>query len=127
MRSLLISIVAFTLVLGSWGVFIVFADDSIHSLHQTIKKEAMLAINQEDWVKAEKSLGRVSAQWYQGRRVFSLFFNAQAIAEVEASVVRAQAYISAEEKASSLGELAYLDQQLMFLLENEKLTLENVM
>lgn len=127
MRSLVISVAAICIILGAWIVFIGYAENSIHYMTDTISNEALACVYNEDWVKAEESIGRVSAEWYQGRRVFSVFVNAHNIGEIESSIVMSKAYIRAEEKASSMAELSNLRELLFLLLENEMVTIENVM
>lgn len=123
----MISVAALAILIGSYTVFINNAADSIHYMTDTISNEAISEVAIEDWVKAEEKISQVSASWYQNRKAFSVFFNAQSISEIETSLVMAKAYIRAGEKASSMAELSNLREKLFLLLENEMVSIENIM
>ena len=94
---------------------------------QTVKNEVMVEIVQDNWDDSEKALEQVSATWYRDRKGYSIFLNARSIDDIESSISKALAYVRMKEKANSLGELAYLHHQLIFLLENEMILLENIL
>ncbi|MDD2373026.1 MAG: DUF4363 family protein [Syntrophomonadaceae bacterium] len=127
MRSLVISIIALSLILGSWGLFMGYANKSLRNMIQTVKNEVMVEVVQDNWDNSEKALEQVSSSWYRGRKGYSIFLNARSIDDIESSISKALAYVRMKEKANALGELAYLHHQLIFLLENEMILLENIL
>lgn len=127
MRSLVISVVALLLVIIPWAIFMNTAAVELQDMIDTVKTRGMAGADLEDWGEAEEALDLVFEKWYRGRTGFSVFLNAAAIDDIECSLARAEAYVRAKEKSSALGEMAYLHHQLLFLLENEMTTLENVL
>lgn len=127
MRSLVISIIALGLLMGSWGVFLNRADKAIHEMSASINEEIIPAVSAEDWRRSQERFSYMSTLWNQDRRLFSIYFDAISIGQIEGSLARAKEYLQSEEKSSASGELAYLDQQLLFVLENERLSLENAL
>ncbi len=127
MRSLVISVVALMVIIIPWAIFINDAGRDLESMIDTVKNTAIKEALAENWQEAEKALSYVSNKWYDGRKGFSIFLDAQSIDDIECSLARAQAYVHAQEKGSALGEMAYLHHQLIFLLENETTKLENIL
>lgn len=127
MRSLVISIIVLGLLMGSWGVFLNRADKAIHEMSASINEEILPAVSAEDWRRSQERFSYMSTLWNQDRRLFSIYFDAISIGQIEGSLARAKEYLQSEEKSSASGELAYLDQQLLFVLENERLSLENAL
>ncbi len=126
MRALWMSIAAVVLLLAFWGVFISHADADINYMEDTIE-DAILSIGVEDWGKAESDIEAVSRRWQSRRLVFSLFFDAISMGEIEASLAKAHAYGGSQEKGGCLAELANLHHLLSFLYENEMVTIENIL
>ncbi len=127
MRSLVISVVALLVIVIPWAIFINGAGSDLEDMINTVKNQAIEEALSENWKKADEALSYVSKKWYDGRKSFSIFLDAQSIDDIECSLAKARAYVNAEEKGSALGEMAYLHHQLIFLLENETTKLENIL
>lgn len=127
MRSLVIPVIVLGLLMGSWGVFLNRADKAIHEMSASINEEIIPAVSAEDWRRSQERFSYMSTLWNQDRRLFSIYFDAISIGQIEGSLARAKEYLQSEEKSFASGELAYLDQQLLFALENERLPLENAL
>ena len=127
MRSLVISVLALGILMGSWAVFVNHATDAIHQMSSIINGDLIPSVAAENWQDAKEQLGKVSALWKEDRLLYSIFFDAISIGDVEGTLAKVSAYIREEETANAEGELEYLNQQLSFLLENEKLSLENAL
>jgi hypothetical protein len=126
MKAFWTTIAATAVLLVIWSVFISYADVDVDKMTSDIDA-ATVAIEADDWVKSRDALADVAQRWHDRRLTFSLFFDAVSIGDVEASLARAQAYCRSEEKGSALAELAYLSHLLLFLYENELITLENIL
>jgi hypothetical protein len=127
MRSLLVSVIALGLVMAAWGLFLGQADATIQEMSKSINEEIIKAVATEDWQRANLGFVQISTLWNQKRKLFSVFVDAISIGEIEGTLARTRAYLLSKEQANSQGELAYLDQQLSFLIENERLSLENTL
>lgn len=125
MRSLLISIVALGLHMSAYGWAFTIADHTIREINEAIYEEMIPAVSREDWQRSKEELVRINALWQKDRTLFSVLFDAVSIGEIEGTLAKLDAYLREEETANAGGELSSLSQQLSFLLENEKLSLEN--
>ncbi len=125
MKGLWISLAATAALLLVWGIFISSAKADVDSMVTDID-EAIICAETEDWEKARDIIISVSDQWHARRTVFSAFFDESSIGGIEASLCITEAYIHAEEKGSSMAELANLRHLLLFLYENEMITIENI-
>lgn len=127
MRSLVISVAAFLMVLIPWYVFMNTAGSDLQGMIETVKTRIVEDVAREDWAQAEEVLEEVAGTWYRNRREFSVFLDAASIDDIESSFAKAIAYVRVEEKGAALAEIAYLHHQLLFLLENELTKLENIL
>ncbi len=126
MKAFWITIVAVIVLLIMWGLFLISSDADIHNMTANIQAaESLIYI--DNWQGSRDAIEQVSSQWYSRRLIFSLFFDAISIGEVEGSLNRVEAYSLAEEKGSALAELAYLRHLLLFLFENETISVENIL
>jgi hypothetical protein len=126
MRALWITIIATLILFITWGTFIHFAGKDMDYMADNIDR-ATLSVFKEDWQEGQAFLELVEKRWFKRRLVFSLFFDAVSIGEVEASLFKATSYNSAEEKGSAMAELTNLRHLLSFLFENEKISIENIL
>lgn len=111
--------------MAAWGGFIHTANHTIEEMRTVIHGEMIPAVSKANWQKSKEDLGRINVLWQKNRTLFSVLFDAVSIGEIEGSLAKLDAYLWEEEKANARGELSSLNQQLSFLLENEKLSLEN--
>lgn len=126
MKALVTSILIMVLLLGSWWGFSYFADNSLHELMETSKKDILKAIADEDWQKADNKMKEVSEQWHKDKKIYSLYFRTSAINDTDYSIARAKEYIKRKDSSNSSGEISCLIEQLKFLHGNEILSIENL-
>jgi hypothetical protein len=126
MKALWTSIAVTAVLLVTWGVFISYAEVDVDKMVTDIDS-AVVSIEADDWVEAQGAIMRVAQRWHDRRLAYSLFFDAISINDVESSLVRADAYCRAQEIGSAVAELASLRHLLLFLYENELVTIENVL
>ena len=126
MKALWISVAATVALLLLWGAFINYTGEGTAKMTVGID-HAIASAETNQWKEAQDSIDSVSRQWYDHRLVYSLFFDAVSIGDVETSLVRAIAYCRSEEKGSAIAELESLRHLLLFLYENEMITIENIL
>ncbi|GAB1476027.1 hypothetical protein MASR2M70_08590 [Bacillota bacterium] len=126
MKGLWITIAATLFLLVVWGWFISSSESDVRSMTENIRK-AESSIHLDNWQESREAIEDISRRWINRRLVFSLFFDAISIEEFESSIKRAAAYCFAEEKGPALAELAYLRHYLLFLFENETISVENIL
>lgn len=126
MKALWISVAATAALLLIWGAFINYTNEGTAKMTADID-DAIISVEMNQWREAKNSIESVSRQWYDRRLIYSLFFDAVSIGEVETSLVRAVAYCRTEEKGSAVAEFESLRHLLLFLYENELITIENIL
>ncbi len=126
MRPFWITVVASLILLIAGAMFIGYAGENIGHMTENID-EAVLSITSENWEESNNLLNNVQQQWSDSRLIFSLFFDAISIGEVEASLLKSISLSKAKEQGSALAELANLRHQLLFLFENETISIENIL
>ncbi|MGI6734135.1 MAG: DUF4363 family protein [Anaerovoracaceae bacterium] len=126
MKALWTSIAVTVVLLVIWSVFIGYADVDVDKMVTDIDV-AVASIEADDWTQAQDAVTRVSRRWQDRRLVYSLFFDAISISDVESSLVRAGAYCRTHDESSAIAELSDLRHLLLFLYENELVTIENIL
>jgi len=121
-----ITLITTIILLIAGAMFINYAGGSIDGMTGKIDA-AVVSVTEEDWSESYGLLNDMLQQWSDSRLIFSLFFDAVSIGEVEASMLKAMAYNRAKEKGSMLAELAQLRHLLLFLFENETISIENIL
>jgi hypothetical protein len=126
MKSLIISIISMAVIIGSWGIFVSFADKNIHELTDMIEDDIMVSVYDEDWTTAKAQFKELSAKWHSQKKIYTFFFDTLPVLETDYSIARAKHYIYAENVPLAAGELSSIEEQLGFLHMNELLTLDNI-
>lgn len=127
MRSLIISAVSLFMILGIWFGFMTYCENTLNDLIAEITDEIEVSVHEEDWDGAQKSFQNFSKDWHREKTYYSLFLEQSAMLEADFAISRAEAYIGAEDYANTMGELAYIREQLRFLFLNERINLENIL
>ena len=126
MKALIISIISMVLVVAGWGIFVNYADKNIHELKNMIEKEIVVSVYADDWDSANVQFKDLSDKWHKQKKIYTFFFDTQAVMETDYSIARAKNYIYAKDIPLASGELSCINEQLGFLHLNELITLDNV-
>lgn len=125
MRTLIIALAAFIIVIGIWFIVMDYMNDSINELI-SIDHQIYEHIVNEDWESALKTLEHFKKRWAVHESVYHLFLDQDCVMEVNYALSEAKIFILYQEIPSSLGRLAFIQEQLDFLLKNELVSLENI-
>jgi hypothetical protein len=126
MMALWITLAATIFLLLLWGLFLKEANTDIDAMLGDIDSATFYAVT-EDWEKSTEALDKVYSRWFDRRLLYSMFFDAVSIKEVESALAKAGAYVMVKEKSSAVAELADLRHLILFIYENETISLENIM
>jgi hypothetical protein len=126
MKALWITVAATIFLLLIWGIFLNSASTDVADMLSDIDSASFYAAA-EEWGKSSDALDKVYKRWFDRRLLFSMFFDAVSIKEIESVFAKAGAYIMAEEKGSAAAELADLRHLILFIYENETISIENIM
>ena len=85
------------------------------------------AVTQNDWENAKKGFEEVSDQWDHYKKTAVCFLSTEALNEVDSTICKAYYYIQMEDDSNASGEVSALQYQLMYLHENQKPTLANIL
>lgn len=126
MRSMVISAVAFLVIILFWWFFMGFCEVSIAQLTDVVHEQMVVEVRQQDWKAATASFEDFDQKWHKDKRYYSLFLNETAILDIDCSVARLKAYLECADDSSSLAELSAISEQLKFLFLRERISLENL-
>lgn len=126
MRSLIISAVSLLLVLAIWFGFMTYSEKTLNYLIEDAAATVELSVKNENWDAAEEEFQQLSTLWHRDKAIYSFFLDQSAMLDTDFAIARAKALIEAKDKASSLGELSVIREQLRFLFLNERINLENI-
>lgn len=127
MRALIISSISLVLLIIGWTIFSNYTDKNTHALMDCIENNIIISVQDENWDSAAQSFHKLSDQWHKNKKVYSFFLDTKDINNTDYSIARAKAYIAAENKALSTGELSAIKEQLKYLHSNELVALENIL
>lgn len=127
MRSLLISILSLSLLIGCWGIFYYNSEQDLNQIIDDCETIIMPAVENEDWDKAYKNFKVQYDRWHEYRKGALFFLDTQAINDADSNFAKTLMYIKAEDVSNGSGELLALKEQLNFLHQNEKISFENIL
>lgn len=127
MRSFIVSIINLLLILTLWFGFMFYCENTIGKLAETLEKNIVTEIENENWNTAKEEFDDFSEQWHKSKKVYYYFLDTRAILDTDFSIGRAESYIKSKDSSLALGELSCIREQLKFLYLNEKISLENVL
>ena len=124
MRALIASTLSLAILIGCWGLFYYYSNQTLNPIIDTCEDTVMPAIENEDW----EEVFRVQYdKWHQYRKKALFFLDTQSISEADSTFAKTLMYIKAEDVSNSSGELLALQEQLKFLHENEGIYLRNIL
>jgi hypothetical protein len=126
MKALIISAISMAVIIGSWGIFVSYADKNIHELTNMIEDDIMISVYAEDWSTAKAQYKVLSEKWHSQKKVYTFFFDTLPVLQADYSIARVENYIYAEDVPLAAGELSCIKEQLGFLHTNELITLDNI-
>lgn len=127
MRDLIVSIVAVGLLIGSWLLFYDYSETKLSEYASDIENNIIPLIESETWDESRIQINQLSDSWHRYRKTALLFLDTETINEIDYSMARSIKYVLAEDLSNSSGELYSMHEQLMFLIENDKVSLANIM
>ncbi len=83
-------------------------------------------INNENWDAARNDTARLLEQWNEIQDRWDLFIVHSEIEQVELYIARILSYLSSEDKAAALAELAALNTQLSHIYRKEMFNVQNI-
>lgn len=126
MRSLWISILSLTLLIGSWSIFYHYSDNELQEIIKACDQKVMPFILEADWKKAEDAFQRQYDKWHKYRKRALYFSDTLAIADTDTTIAKTLMYIHANDDSNSSGELLSFIEQLKYLRQSEKVLPENI-
>lgn len=127
MRTLVLSLVIFIIMLGfSWWVLdkyiepvTTYFSESCDTLSDTI--------DVEDWEKAQKDMKKYYDKWEADKKLWIYLINQRDIDGLESSFKRIEVFITNKDKNLAQAELEHLKILFNVIIENERLSLENIL
>ena len=127
MKDLLLSVCCMLLLLVPWEIYSSYTAGTMHFCSDAIDAKVLPAVTQNDWENAKKGFEEVSDQWDHYKKTAVCFLSTEALNEVDSTICKAYYYIQMEDDSNASGEVSALQYQLMYLHENQKPTLANIL
>ena len=126
MKDFIAASLIMLLILGGWLIFLHYADTQSQSLVSEIRHEILPAIKDGSWTSVQSKMDTLNDDWHKFRKVTLYLLHTETINSIDYSIARALKYADAEDESNTAGELNAAIEQLSFLTDNQKLTLQNI-
>ena len=126
MKDFIAASLIMVLTLGGCLLFLHYADNQSQNLIKDIRQEILPDINQGNWYSVQKKMDRLNDDWHRFRKVTLYLLHTETINSIDYGIARSIKYAEAEDDSNTAGELNSVIEQLSFLTDNQKLTLQNV-
>jgi len=126
MKDLLISTLLLFLLLTGWLVFLTYACQQTDGFIAAIQEDLLPLIEAERWEECRQAADSLSSAWDRFRRLSLYFLDSGMLNEIDGALAKSIKYIQAEDISNSTGELNAIARQLKVLVDNQKITLQNV-
>lgn len=127
MRDLIVSIVIIVVLISGWIVFDNYSENQLAGFATSIKEDIIPAVEGENWEDSKDMIEELSKLWHEYRSKALLFLETSEINEIDYCLAKSEKYIKAEDVSNSSGELNSLAEQLIFMYEQEKINLANIL
>ena len=126
MKDLLISVCCMLLLLVPWEIYSSYTAGTMHFCSDAIDAKVLPAVTQNDWENAKRVRGSFRSMGSL-QKTAVCFLSTEALNEVDSTICKAYYYIQMEDDSNASGEVSALQYQLMYLHENQKPTLANIL
>lgn len=127
MRDLIVSIVIIVVLISGWIVFDNYSENQLAGFATSIKEDIIPAVEGENWEDSKAMIEELNKLWHKYRSKALLFLETSEINEIDYCLAKSEKYIKAEDVSNSSGELNSLAEQLIFMYEQEKINLANIL
>ncbi|MBR4020204.1 MAG: DUF4363 family protein [Firmicutes bacterium] len=127
MRALIVSALTLSLLIGCWLWFYHYSDASLHQMSSACQEKVLPAIEQGRWEQAYDTFGSQYQAWHRYKHWALFMLETDRINEIDTAFAKTLMYIKAKDLSNSSGELLALKESLLFLHENEAVTLANIL
>lgn len=127
MRTLVLSLVILIIMLSlAWLVLYKYIEPVTNYFSQSCDT-LFESINIEDWEKAEKYMQKYYGEWEEGKKLWIYIINQRDIDGLESSFKKVGVFIANKDKSLAQAELEHLKILFTVIIENERLSLENIL
>ena len=127
MRDLIVSIVIIVVLISGWIVFDNYSENQLAGFATSIKEDIIPAVEGENREDSKAMIEELNKLWHKYRSKALLFLETSEINEIDYCLAKSEKYIKAEDVSNSSGELNSLAEQLIFMYEQEKINLANIL
>ena len=126
MRSFIISVILLLVLMGGWFGFDIYSENELNGYIDTIEKEIIPYIEEENLQAAASSFDALRSDWHDYRKYAEFFLGTNELNEIDYTMTKSMSYMENADASSASGELAYLKTQMRFLDLNENINAGNI-
>lgn len=126
MRTLITSIALLILIIVGW----IYVFDSVENTSSSFVNNLNILnenINSNDWKEANIKFSKIEEKWNKTRDMWSILLDHHEIDNIDLAMSKASQYLKSKNTSLSLGEIETLIKLFNIVMENQDLTLTNVL
>lgn len=126
MKPLVASTLFLLFLIIGWFTFFHYAEETTETLKITLEQQILPSVEQGDRMEALNDLEKFSYDWHAFRRIALYLLSSDTIMAIDYNLASAMELIKTNHPATAAGELGAMTEQLSFLCNSEKLSLQNI-
>ncbi len=126
MRALITTLIMVLVLLGCWGGFLIYTDNTSDVLVSSMVNVYECAAD-DDWAGALDACDGFLERWDRNSKVYTVYMEGVCVHDIELSAKRCRAYIMSEDAPLTLGEAASILAHIKIMKETDKVSFSNVM
>jgi len=127
MKHLIISTTVLILLIAGWCIFFSYSHSELDELSYIIDTQVLPSVESENWNQSSNELKNAIVKWNKYRKKARFVLDNEQINEIDECFSRSSKYILAEDISNASGELDALSDHLLLIVENEELSIENIL
>lgn len=127
MKNLLIAILCLLFLIVPWELYDRYSTAAVKEYCTIIEEEILPATVNNDWDTATTSFQSIKKDWEKFKKISEYFINAQIINEADRLVSKTEYFIYTKDMSNAAAISSELKQTLVYLHENEMLSIGNVL
>ncbi len=126
MRALITTLIMVLVLLGCWGGFLIYTDNTSAVLVSSMADVYECAAD-DDWIGALNACDSFLEKWDRNSKVYTVYMEGVCVHDIELSAKRCRAYIMSEDAPLTLGEAASILAHIKIMKEADRVSFSNVM
>ncbi|MCI8283702.1 MAG: DUF4363 family protein [Firmicutes bacterium] len=125
MKSLILPLIIFIIMLLAWGGFSMYTQDSSEVLVSSMENVYIYA-KSGDWQQAGKYNDVFINDWNKYEKIYALYMESTSLHDVKLSAERCRGYIESQDQTMTMGESASILSHIKLLQKTDTMEIGNL-